>query len=206
MAHVTALAAARAHVLEAAGWDLARDGLYGAPRIRVLVGAKRHASVDRALRLLGLGAPDVVEADGQGRMVPASLRAALATGPGPTIVCTQVGEVNTGACDDVEAIADLSEDAWLHLDGAFGLWAATVPSLRHLVRGVERADSWATDAHKWLNVPYDCGIAVVAHPEHHRAALSVQAAYLVQDPDSVREPMDWTPEFSRRVRGLVVYA
>jgi glutamate/tyrosine decarboxylase-like PLP-dependent enzyme len=206
MAHVTALAAARAQLLEAAGWELAREGLYGAPRIRVLVGAKRHVSVDRALRLLGLGAPEVVDADDQGRMQPTSLRAALASGTGPTIVCAQVGEVNTGACDDLEAIADLTENAWLHVDGAFGLWAAAAPGLRHLVRGIERADSWATDAHKWLNVPYDSGVAFCAHPEAHRAAMGVRAEYLVHDGGENRDQVDYTPEFSRRARGFPVYA
>jgi glutamate/tyrosine decarboxylase-like PLP-dependent enzyme len=206
MAHVTALAAARTHLLEAAGWEVARDGLYGAPRIRVLVGAKRHATVDRALRLLGMGAPEVVDADDQGRMLTASLRAALASGTGPTIVCAQLGEVNTGACDDLEAIADLSENAWLHVDGAFGLWAAAEPGLRHLVRGVERADSWATDTHKWLNVPYDSGVAFCAHPEAHRAAMGIHAEYLVHDHGENRDALDWTPEFSRRARAFPVYA
>jgi glutamate/tyrosine decarboxylase-like PLP-dependent enzyme len=206
MAHVTALAAARTHLLEAAGWEVARDGLYGAPRIRVLVGAKRHATVDRALRLLGMGAPEVVDADDQGRMLTASLRAALASGTGPTIVCAQLGEVNTGACDDLEAIADLSENAWLHVDGAFGLWAAAEPGLRHLVRGVERADSWATDTHKWLNVPYDSGVTFCAHPEAHRAAMGIHAEYLVHDYGENRDALDWTPEFSRRARAFPVYA
>jgi glutamate/tyrosine decarboxylase-like PLP-dependent enzyme len=205
MAHVTALAAARQHLLDAAGWELARDGLSGAPKLRVLVGAKRHATVDRALRLLGLGAPEVVEADGQGRIRVDALEEALAAPHGPTIVCAQVGEVNTGACDDVDAIADLAGDAWLHVDGAFGLWAATAPTLRHLVRGVERADSWATDAHKWLNVPYDSGIAFCAHPDAHRAAIGVRAEYLVHDEDA-RDQVDYTPEFSRRARGFPIYA
>jgi len=205
MAHVTALAAARAHLLHQAGWDIARDGLYGAPRIRVYAGAKRHATLDRALRLLGMGAPIVVPADDQGRMRVAQLRV---DGDGPTIVCAQVGEVNTGACDDVNAIVEAAREAgaWVHVDGAFGLWAATSPSLRHLVAGCERADSWATDAHKWLNVPYDSGIAFCAHPEAHRAAMSVHAEYLVHDDEGNRDPMDFTPEFSRRARAFPVYA
>jgi glutamate/tyrosine decarboxylase-like PLP-dependent enzyme len=204
MAHVTALAAARSHLLERAGWDLARDGLYGAPRIRVVVGAKRHATVDRALRLLGMGAPEVVEADDQGRMRPA----ALVLDGAPTIVCAQVGEVNTGACDDLDAIADLTGagGAWLHVDGAFGLWAAAAPGVRHLVRGVERADSWATDAHKWLNVPYDSGVAFCAHPDAHRAAMGVHAEYLLHDDGENRDQLDWNPEFSRRARGFPIYA
>ena len=204
MAHVTALAAAREHVLRTRGWDLGERGLFGAPRIRVVVGAKRHITIDRALRLLGLGPPDVVPADDQGRLRVEQLE----LGDEPTIVCAQVGEVNTGACDDVDAIADRAREAgaWLHVDGAFGLWAAAAPSLRHLVRGVERADSWATDAHKWLNVPYDSGLAFCAHPAAHRAAMSVQAEYLVQDEGENRDQVDWTPEFSRRARGFPVYA
>jgi glutamate/tyrosine decarboxylase-like PLP-dependent enzyme len=126
----------------------------------------------------------------------------------PTIVCAQVGEVNTGACDDVEAIAARTRPtgAWLHVDGAFGLWAAVSPSLRHLVRGVEQADSWATDAHKWLNVPYDSGLAFCAHPDAHRAAMGIHADYLVHDAGTNRDQLDWNPEFSRRARGFPVYA
>jgi glutamate/tyrosine decarboxylase-like PLP-dependent enzyme len=207
MAHVTALAAARHHVLAQAGWDVARDGLAGSPRIEVVVGAKRHATVDRALRLLGIGSSSlvVVPADDQGRMRVEELR----LGTGPTIVCGQAGEVNTGAFDDLNAIADAAAEsgAWFHLDGAFGLWAAASPSLRHLVRGAERADSWATDCHKWLNVPYDSGIAFCAHPDAHRAAMGVTASYLVHAKDErMRDAVDWTPEFSRRARGFAVYA
>jgi glutamate/tyrosine decarboxylase-like PLP-dependent enzyme len=207
MAHVTALAAARHHVLAKAGWDVERDGLAGAPPIRVVVGAKRHATIDRALRLLGIGASslDVVPADDQGRMQVDALR----LGDGATIVCGQAGEVNTGAFDDIDAIADAAaaSGAWLHVDGAFGLWAAASPRLRHLVKGSERADSWATDGHKWLNVPYDSGLAFCRHPEAHRAAMTVHASYLVhaQDPRE-RDQMDWNPEFSRRARGFPVYA
>lgn len=204
MAHVTALAAAREQVLHALGWELAERGLYDAPPVRVVVGAKRHVTIDRALRLLGMGAPDVVGADDQGRMVVDELR----LDDRPTIVCAQVGEVNTGACDDVEAIAARAREngAWLHVDGAFGLWAAASPSLRQLVKGVEHADSWATDAHKWLNVPYDCGIAFCAHPAAHRAAMGVHAEYLVHDDGANRDQLDWNPEFSRRARGFPVYA
>jgi glutamate/tyrosine decarboxylase-like PLP-dependent enzyme len=204
MAHVTALASARAHLLHEAGWDIARDGLYGAPRIRVYAGAKRHVTLDRALRLLGMGAPIVVPADDQGRMLVEELRV---DGGGPAIVCAQVGEVNTGACDDVNAIVDAARaaGAWVHVDGAFGLWAAAAPSRRDLVAGCGRADSWATDAHKWLNVPYDSGVAFCAHPEAHRAAMGVHAEYLVHD-ESNRDPMDFNPEFSRRARGFPVYA
>jgi glutamate/tyrosine decarboxylase-like PLP-dependent enzyme len=208
MAHVTALAAARHHVLARAGWDVAADGVAGAPPIRVVVGAKRHVTVDRALRLLGIGASSlvVVPADDQGRMRVDELPAALARSA-PTIVCGQAGEVNTGAIDDLGAIADAAAEAgaWFHVDGAFGLWAAASPRLRHLVHGSERADSWATDCHKWLNVPYDSGLAFCAHPDVHRAALSVTASYLIQETQT-RDAIDWTPEFSRRARGFAVYA
>ena len=207
MAHVTALAAARHHVLAQAGWDVARDGLAGAPPIRVVVGAKRHVTIDRALRLLGIGATslEVVPVDDQGRMRLDELR----LGDGPAIVCGQAGEVNTGAFDDLEAIADAAAEAgaWFHVDGAFGLWAAASPALRHLLKGSERADSWATDAHKWLNVPYDSGLAFCAHPDAHRAAMSVTASYLVHSGDDrERDQVDWTPEFSRRARGFPTYA
>ena len=207
MAHVTALAAARHQVLADVGWDVAQDGLAGAPPIRVVVGAKRHVTIDRALRLLGIGASslEVVPVDDQGRMRVDELR----LGDGPTIVCGQAGEVNTGAFDDLDAIADVAAEtgAWFHVDGAFGLWAAASPQLRHLLHGSERADSWATDGHKWLNVPYDSGIAFCAHPEAHRAAMSVTASYLVQAADRrERDEVDWTPEFSRRARGFPIYA
>jgi glutamate/tyrosine decarboxylase-like PLP-dependent enzyme len=209
MAHATALAAARHHVLRAVGHDVERDGLFGAPPIRVLAGDKRHGTLTRALRFVGLGSGSVVPlpADDQGRLVVDALRAELAAGDGPTIVCAQLGEVNTGACDDVASIADAVDGtgAWLHVDGAFGLWAAASPSLRHVTAGSERADSWATDAHKWLNVPYDCGIAFCAHPESHQAALGIRSDYLVFA-EAAREPLDWTPEHSRRARSFTVYA
>src|SRR6266576_1719365 len=170
MGSVTALAAARFRVLDRAGWDVTRNGLAGGPPIRVLVGAQRHVTIDRALRLLGLGVPEVVAADDQGRMVVGALREALHAGDGPTIVCAQAGDVNTGAFDSFDDIADATAEkgAWLHVDGAFGLWAAASPKLRHLVLGVERADSWITDAHKWLNVPYDSALVLCADPEAHR--------------------------------------
>jgi len=209
MGSVTALAAARFRVLERAGWDVTRDGLAGGPRIRVLVGGQRHVTIDRALRLLGLGAPEVVAPDDQGRMNVTALREALRNGGGPTIVCAQAGEVNTGAFDSFGEIADLAAEhgAWLHVDGAFGLWAAASPKLRPLVRGVERADSWITDAHKWLNVPYDSALVLCADPEAHRAAMTASASYLIQDDTrAVRDQVDWVPEFSRRARGFAVYA
>jgi glutamate/tyrosine decarboxylase-like PLP-dependent enzyme len=202
MANFTALAAARHHVLARAGWDVEAQGLNGAPRVRVVVGTKRHGTIDRALRMLGLGAPtDVVPADAQGRMRVELLPAT----DEPTIVCAQAGEVNTGAFDDVAAIRRAAPDAWLHVDGAFGLWAAAAPSLAHLVAGHDRADSWATDAHKWLNVPYDSGVVFTAHPESHSAAFSARAAYLATGSDT-REAVDWGPEHSRRARGFAVYA
>jgi glutamate/tyrosine decarboxylase-like PLP-dependent enzyme len=208
MAHVTGLAAARWHVLDAVGWDVGPQGLAGAPPVRVFVGEKRHVTIDRALRLLGLGAPEVVAADDQGRLVPGALRESL--GEGPAIVCAQAGEVNTGAFDPLPEIAEACAAAgtWLHVDGAFGIWAAVSPRLRHLVDGLERADSWTTDAHKWLNVPYDSGIVICRHPESHRAAMTTTASYLIQDEGErrVRDQVDWVPEFSRRARGFAVYA
>lgn len=207
-ANTTALAAARRHVLAAAGWNVARDGLHGAPRIRVLAGQERHVTIDRAIRLLGLGtaALELVPADGQGRMRADALREALGSGGGPTIVCAQAGNVNTGAFDPLDEIADACEaaGAWHHVDGAFGLWAAASPRFRHLVHGCERADSWATDAHKWLNVPYDCGVVFCRHPAAHGEAMAVAASYLQRAEG--RSPSDWVPESSRRARGFAVWA
>jgi glutamate/tyrosine decarboxylase-like PLP-dependent enzyme len=207
-ANTTALAAARGHVLAGAGWDVGRDGLSGGPRVRLLAGAERHVTIDRSLRLLGLGTNglEVVPADEQGRMRADALRGALEAGEGPAIVCAQAGNVNTGACDPLVEIADACEaaGAWLHVDGAFGLWAAASPHFRHLVAGYERADSWATDAHKWLNVPYDCGIVFCRHPQSHGDAMAVAASYL-QRADG-RSPSDWVPESSRRARGFAVWA
>jgi glutamate/tyrosine decarboxylase-like PLP-dependent enzyme len=211
MAHVTALAAARHAVFAQVGWDVNEHGLIGAPTVHVVVGAERHATIDRALRFLGFGTACMlpVAADAQGRMMPDALRDALAELDGPTIVCAQAGNVNTGSFDPLEEIADMAEEAgaWLHVDGAFGLWAAASPALQHLVAGADRADSWATDAHKWLNVPYDSGIAFCAHPEAQQAAMSVRASYLIHaDPGGPRDELDWNPEFSRRARGFSVYA
>ncbi|MGW6279842.1 pyridoxal phosphate-dependent decarboxylase family protein [Kribbella sp. NPDC055071] len=206
MANFTALAAARHEVLKRAGWDVERDGLIGAPPIRVLAGAERHDTIDRALRFLGLGTNCIVPiaVDDQGRMRADALAAELRGGP--TIVCAQAGNVNTGAFDPIAEICALAEDAWVHVDGAFGLWAAVSPTLRPLIEGIERADSWATDAHKWLNVPYDSGLVLCAHPEAHRAAMSIRAAYLIQDENGERDALDFNPEFSRRARGFAVYA
>ena len=210
MANFTALAAARHELLRRVGWDVEADGLQDAPRLRVVVGNEAHVSVIGALRTLGVGSRQVirVDADEQGRMRADRLARALTAGGGPTIVCAQAGNVNTGAFDPFDAIADVCREhgAWVHVDGAFGLWAGASRALREHVRGVARADSWATDAHKWLNVPYDSGLAFTAHPAAHRAALSVSAAYLVRSAEEPREPMDWTPESSRRARGFAVYA
>jgi glutamate/tyrosine decarboxylase-like PLP-dependent enzyme len=208
-ANTTCLAAARHAVLAAAGWDVERDGLLGAPPLRVLCGEQAHATIHTALRLLGLGAATAVRirADAQGRMDPEALRHALEDGTGPAIVCTQAGNVATGAFDAFEPIADAcaAHGAWLHVDGAFGLWAAAAPATRHLTRAVERADSWAVDAHKWLNVPYDCAAAIVAHPDAHRAAMSLTGPYLVTDPGQ-RDNTTYVPESSRRARSVPVYA
>lgn len=210
MAHFTALAAARHGVLEAAGWDVETDGLLGAPPIRIIVGEERHVTIDRALRFLGLGTANVqsVSADTHGRMRADALRDALSESSGPTIVCAQAGNVNTGAMDPLGAICAAAREAgaWVHVDGAFGMWAAASPTLRHLAEGIEHADSWATDAHKWLNVPYDSGLVFCAHPAAHRAAMGIHASYLVHSENRERDEMDWNPEFSRRARGFPVYA
>jgi len=210
MAHVTCLAAARHSVYRRAGWDLPQRGLAGAPPLRVVLGGKRHVTVKRALRLLGIGESQevVLPADGEGRMETEQLEAAL-DGSTPTIVCAQAGEVNTGAFDDLEAIVELAAraGAWVHVDGAFGLWAAASPSLAHLVAGYEQADSWATDGHKWLNVPFDCGIALCAHRDDHEAAMEYAAPYLaVSESHVARDPMGYSPEFSRRARAVPVWA
>jgi glutamate/tyrosine decarboxylase-like PLP-dependent enzyme len=210
MASFTGLAAARHQVLAAAGWDVERDGLIGAPPVEVVVGAERHVTIDAALRFLGLGSGRlrVVGADGQGRLDAAALPEALAACQGPTIVCAQAGNVNTGAVDPLPAICAAAHErgAWVHVDGAFGLWAAASPALRHLVAGVEQADSVATDAHKWLNVPYDSGLVFVAHPEAHRAAFATVAGYLTPGERDQRDPDAYTAEFSRRARGFPVWA
>jgi glutamate/tyrosine decarboxylase-like PLP-dependent enzyme len=209
-AHVVALAAARDELLTRAGWE-SRAGLFGAPPVRVIVGAERHVTVDRALRILGLGEASmhIVPADDQGRLLADALGEALASSGSPTIVCLQAGNVNSGAFDPFAEAVPLarSQGAWVHVDGAFGLWAAASPQLAHLTAGHEQADSWATDAHKWLNVPYDSGLVFVARPNAHRAATSVKpASYLEADDQVGRDPAEWTLESSRRARGLAVWA
>lgn len=210
MANFTCLAAARHEVLHRAGWNVEEDGLQNAPKMNIVVGAEVHTSVIGALRLLGFGAsePVRVAVDGQGRMRADALDEALGQLQGPTIVCLQAGNVNTGGSDPFVPIvaAAHARGAWVHVDGAFGLWAAAVPELRHQVEGIEQADSWTTDAHKWLNVPYDSGLAVVAHPAPHRAAMSLHASYLVRGDDEERVGMDWVPESSRRGRVVPLYA
>jgi glutamate/tyrosine decarboxylase-like PLP-dependent enzyme len=208
MANFTCLAAARGAVLRAAGWDESRNGLQGGPRVRVLAGAERHDTIDLSLRYLGLGAPEEVAADAQGRIDVAALAAALeSAGDAPTIVCLQAGNVHSGAFDDFAVALALAHrhGAWVHIDGAFGLWAAATPKLRHLVAGVEAADSWATDAHKTLNVPYDCGVAIVRDPAALRAAMGMHGEYLIMD-EGHRDPYERVPELSRRARAIPVWA
>jgi glutamate/tyrosine decarboxylase-like PLP-dependent enzyme len=204
MANFCGLAAARHTLLARSGWDVESDGLFGAPPITVVVGEEVHTSVLKALGLLGLGRKRVVRvpADGQGRM-----RAdALPPLDDRTILCLQAGNVNTGAFDPADAICPVAREsgAWIHVDGAFGIWAASSPRFAHLTRGFELADFWATDGHKWPNLGYDCGIALVRDPETLRAAMSIQAAYLMQG--DTREPSLYTPELSRRARGVELWA
>ncbi|MFI7250367.1 pyridoxal phosphate-dependent decarboxylase family protein [Micromonospora chalcea] len=209
-ANTAGLAAARHQVLADAGWDVERRGLLGAPAVRVLAGAERHATIDRSLRLLGLGtdALHAVPTGSQGAVDPDALAAALRdAGPGPTVVCLQAGNVNTGACDDLRRACDLVHryGGWAHVDGAFGLWAAASPATRHLVDGLENADSWACDGHKWLNLPYDSAFAFCARPDAHAAAMSLAAAYLVGS-GGVPAGADLTAESSRRARGFAAWA
>ncbi|WP_045731003.1 pyridoxal phosphate-dependent decarboxylase family protein [Pseudarthrobacter chlorophenolicus] len=208
MANFTGMAAGRWRLLADAGWDLDRDGLAGAPRIRCFVGRERHDTVDLGLRYLGLGQPAVVEADSQGRIIPAALDAALEAGSGPALVCLQAGNLHSGAFDPfTEAIkVARKHGAWVHVDGAFGLWAAASPELRHLTDGFDGADSWGTDAHKTLNVPYDCGIAIVRDAPALRAAMGLHASYLVHDAEGPGDPFEKVPELSRRARGVPVWA
>ena len=204
VANATALAAARHAVLQRAGWDVEADGLFGAPPIRVVVGGEVHPTVRKSLGLLGLGKDrvEVAGVDAQGRFRSDGLPRL----DGPSIVILQAGNVNTGAFDPFAEVVPRAREAgaWVHVDGAFGLWAAASPELRHRVEGMERADSWATDFHKWLNVPYDSGIALVRDPEPLRAAMAVTAAYLPEH--TGRDPSDFTPELSRRARGVEVWA
>jgi glutamate/tyrosine decarboxylase-like PLP-dependent enzyme len=207
MANFTGLAAGRHAVLARAGWDVEERGLQGAPPVRVLVGAERHDTIDLALRYLGLGAPQLVPADDQGRIRVDALDRALRTSDGPTIVALQAGNVHSGAFDDFAGAVPAATDrgAWVHVDGAFGLWAAASQRTRHLVDGFQSADSWATDAHKTLNVPYDSGMAFVADPSAQRAALGIHAPYLLHS-KGAPDPLELGPEFSQRGRAFVLWA
>jgi glutamate/tyrosine decarboxylase-like PLP-dependent enzyme len=218
LANFVALAAARSHVLAAAGWDVEQDGLFGAPPVRVFVGQERHDTIDKALRLLGFGkrAMCCVAADRQGRMVAPALRRELSRGAGPVIVCAQAGNVNSGAFDPLpelhQAITDYrtehgKDSCWLHLDGAFGLWARAAASSAELARGADLADSWATDGHKFLNVPYDSGIVLTRHSRSHRRAMEVHGAYLHSGTTTASPaPGAFAPELSRRARGFALWA
>ncbi|MEV4198281.1 pyridoxal phosphate-dependent decarboxylase family protein [Micromonospora globbae] len=209
-ANTVGLVTARHHVLAQAGWDVERRGLGGAPEIRVVVGEERHATIDRSVRLIGIGTDAVttVRTDRNGAIDVADLERVLASGGGrPSIVCLQAGNVNTGACDDLRAAIRLTHrhGGWVHVDGAFGLWAAASPAKRHLVAGIELADSWACDAHKWLNVPYDSAFAITSRPDAHAAAMSYSAPYLTGAGATVGGA-DYTAESSRRSRGFAVWA
>jgi glutamate/tyrosine decarboxylase-like PLP-dependent enzyme len=210
MAHVTCLAAARHALLARSGWDVEKQGLFGAPAIRILTSSERHGSFERAVRLLGLGTSQikVLPVDSSGQVIPAALEEELNQAPTtPTVVLLQAGDINIGAYDCFETVVPIAKrhGAWVHVDGAFGLWVATSAQLKHLVKGIEKADSWATDGHKWLNVPFDCGFAFVADRDAHRASLSIQASYITHASDG-RDQMDWNPEWSRRARCFPVYA
>ena len=215
MANFTCLAAARHDVLRQSGWNVEADGLQGGPKINIVVKTERHSTVPRALRHLGLGDSSAIEipSDAQSRIDPRALRKTLEGLSGPTIISVEAGNINFGSFDDYDAVADAADrhrargnPTWVHVDGAFGLWARAAQSLRQLTDGMERLDSWSTDGHKMLNVGYDSGLAICKHSAAHRAAMSVQAAYLVQADGGVRDQMDWNPDFSRRARGLGVYA
>jgi glutamate/tyrosine decarboxylase-like PLP-dependent enzyme len=209
MAHVTCLLAARHALLARRGWNVEERGLAGAPPIRILSSEHRHGSFERAVRLVGLGTSNIeyLASDSDGRLSPDALARALEKDDRPAIVLLQAGEINTGTYDSFSDLIPMARrrDAWVHVDGAFGLWAAASPRFRHLVNDVELADSWATDGHKWLNVPYDSGYAFIAHPEPHRASMSHRAPYLTHDA-AMRDQMDWNPEWSRRARGFSTYA
>ena len=209
--NTVALAAARHHVLADVGWDVEEDGLRGAPAIAVITGRERHATIDTSLRHLGLGRSSLVlvDTDDQGRADPSAVRDALHRAPGPAIVCTQAGDVNSGCFDDFPTLCDLAAEhgAWVHVDGAIGLWATASTTHRHLMDGAERADSWSVDAHKLLNVPYGSGLVLCRHPDAHRAAMSIQVSYLPSAAaDGPRDPSAYTAELSHRARGFAVWA
>jgi len=209
MANFTCLAAARHEVLRRSGHDVEKDGLQGAPRVTVIAGEEAHATLLVALRMLGFGTGNVISVpvDGQGRMVPEKAAEALGKIAGPTILCLQAGNVNTGSFDPCAEIIPAAREkgAWVHVDGAFGLWGRVLPSLDTHTDGIELADSWATDAHKWLNVPYDSGIAIVKHSAAHRASMALNAPYYIAGEGEVRDPSQWVPESSRRARAFPLY-
>jgi glutamate/tyrosine decarboxylase-like PLP-dependent enzyme len=210
MSHFTCLAAARHSLLARRGWDVEQRGLYGAPLVRILCNEQRHGSVERAVRSLGLGSSQIVDVptDSMNRVIASALCERLQEGASsPTIVVLQAGDFCTGAFDDFTALVPIARryEAWVHIDGAFGLWAKASPRYRDLARGVELADSWTADGHKWLNVPFDCGYAFVADPKPHRGAMSHRASYLTHD-EQARDQIDWNPEWSRRARGFPTYA
>jgi glutamate/tyrosine decarboxylase-like PLP-dependent enzyme len=210
MAHVTCLAAARHSVLDRIGWDVERQGLFNAPVIRILTSTERHGSFERAVRLIGLGSGQIklLPADSEGRLIPEALQDELAADPdSPTIVLLQAGDINIGAYDNFEQIIPIARKhgAWVHVDGAFGLWAGANDKTRHLVKSIDGADSWATDGHKWLNVPFDCGFAFVRDTDAHRASMASHASYITHVTNA-RDQMDWNPEWSRRSRAFSVYA
>ncbi|MBH1998890.1 MAG: aspartate aminotransferase family protein [Sphingomonadaceae bacterium] len=210
VANLVCLAAARSEMLRRRGWDVEADGLIGAPALPVLAGADAHATIFTALKILGLGARQVmlIDTDEQGRMIPAALETAIAGLDVPPIVIAQAGQINTGATDPFDAIAPLVAAAggWLHVDGAFGLWAQASPTLRHQTHGIDQADSWATDGHKWLQTPYDSGFAIVRDAQAHRRAMAISASYLPPADAGQRDPSDYVIELSRRARGFATWA
>lgn len=210
LANFTCLAAARGEILRRVGWDVEDDGLFGAPPVQVLLGDDAHATVFAALKYLGLGARRVtrIATDGNGCMRPEAIEAALAAISGPAIVVAQAGQINTGGFDPFARIVELAHarGAWVHVDGAFGLWARATPDYSHLTEGVDGADSWAVDGHKWLQTPYDCGYAIVRHPQAHRRAMQISASYLPGNGDGGRNPSEFAPELSRRARGFATWA
>jgi glutamate/tyrosine decarboxylase-like PLP-dependent enzyme len=209
VANGTCLAAARTGTLLKAGWDPDADGLFGAPPVHVLIGADAHSSLFSSLQLIGFGRNRVItiDTDAQGRMLPAALEAAIRPLSGPKVVIAQAGQINTGAFDPFADIVDIghAHDAWVHVDGAFGLWARATPSLKHLTLGIEGADSWVTDGHKWLQAPYDCGFAIVRHRDALLGAMSQWSSYLPSIAQGDRVPSNYVPELSRRARGIPVW-
>ncbi len=210
VANFVCLAAARSETLLRIGWDVEADGLFGAPPVTVLIGADAHATVFSALKYLGLGAKRVVTVacDDLGRILPSAFERAITAASGPIIAVTQAGQINTGSCDPFDAIVPMAhaKGAWVHVDGAFGLWAQAAPARKHLTTGVEVADSWATDGHKWLQTPYDCGFAIVRDAEAHRRAMAISASYLPPAEGADRDPSSYVPELSRRARGFATWA